>query len=100
MPAPTLVRYGANQRYHYQHVTTDIGGAAHLFGGDPDPTTLKDCDYILSDQTDYDGDSVVDRFDAFPSDIHETQDSDGDGVGDNQDPFPNDPDNQSSGDWV
>jgi hypothetical protein len=40
--------------------------------------------------TDSDGDGVIDSVDVFPNDASETVDSDGDGVGDNGDIFPND----------
>jgi hypothetical protein len=36
--------------------------------------------------TDFDGDGVDDRADAFPEDSTETRDTDGDGIGDNADP--------------
>ena len=40
---------------------------------------------------DRDHDTVPDREDAFPDDMHETADTDGDGIGDRADAFPSDP---------
>ncbi|MEE8058681.1 MAG: hypothetical protein V3T17_12740 [Pseudomonadales bacterium] len=56
------------------------------------PIMVDDITVIIpiGDDTDTDGDGVIDSEDAFPNDPTETLDSDGDGVGDNADAFPND----------
>jgi hypothetical protein len=100
VPAPAYLRYGATDQYVYTLVTDTIHCMNSTFGGDPAPSVLKSCDYILSDQVDYDGDGVVDSMDAFPADSSETIDSDGDGIGNNTDPFPYDSDNGVAGGWV
>ncbi len=98
-PIPAIVRYGANDIYVSQSVA-DVVSCTNDSFGDPVPGVVKHCDYALSDQTDFDGDGVVDRDDAFPADPTETHDSDGDGIGDNSDPFPNDAENSPGANWV
>ncbi len=98
-PAPAFVRYGAAGQYAYAYVTDTIHCMNPVFG-DPAPGVLKSCEYLLSDQDDFDGDGVVDRIDAFPMDANETLDSDQDGTGNNADPFPYEPDNNVAGGWV
>ena len=54
-------------------------------------TDVDECNDSIIEETDSDGDGVLDKDDAFPNDPNETTDTDGDGVGDNGDAFPNDP---------
>lgn len=65
------------QELAWQVVTQFYGWSETSSGGD--------------ENTDSDGDGVIDGIDAFPFDETESVDSDGDGVGDNGDAFPNDP---------
>ncbi len=51
---------------------------------------VDECNDVIIEPVDSDGDGVVDSEDAFPNDPNETTDTDGDGVGDNGDAFPND----------
>ncbi|EGG94682.1 hypothetical protein IMCC1989_2469 [gamma proteobacterium IMCC1989] len=98
LPAPALVRYGANGVYVFTNATDSIRCTNSALGN---PINIvKSCDYLLSTSNDADGDGVVDSEDAFPSDIAEAYDSDGDGFGDNSDPFPNDAQNNSAAAWV
>lgn len=88
-PVTAMVRYGAEGQYFYQQVSGAITCNNATFGN---PINVrKQCDYLLSDITDFDGDGVVDSLDAFPADANESADTDGDGQGDNVDPVPNDP---------
>gem|GEM_PF-3997879 len=98
-PVPAYVRYGVEGQYAYLFTADTVHCLNDVFG-DPAPNTLKHCDYLLSDQADYDGDGVADSIDAFPADAAEAIDSDSDGIGNNADPFPYDPDNGVSGGWV
>jgi len=93
LPVPSLVRYGIDGQFFYQHRDTSSFYCGNSTFGNPNPSVRKNCEYLLSDTTDYDGDGVVDSLDAFPTDANEAVDTDGDGIGDNADIFPADPTN-------
>ena len=97
-PVPAIVRYGDGDDYRYLAVENKVGCYYGDFGEIGSST--KQCDYLLSDTSDFDNDGVVDSVDAFPADGTESVDSDGDGFGDNNDPFPQDADNATNGHWL
>jgi hypothetical protein len=87
VPVPASVRYGANGLFNFKVVEDTINCNNSTFGS---PTHIqKQCEYLLSDTADYDGDGVVDSTDVFPADSTEWVDTDGDGFGDNIDPTDN-----------
>ncbi len=100
LPAPALVRYGIDGQYFYQQINESTVYCGNSVFGNPNPSVRKNCDYLLSDTNDHDGDGVVDSLDAYPSDANESADSDGDGFGDNSDLFPNDAANAENANWV
>jgi len=67
---PVLARYGAGENYVYRTVTEadDFPVCNNSGLGDPAPGVVKHCDYLFSDSSDYDGDSVVDSADPYPND--------------------------------
>jgi hypothetical protein len=83
-PVPALVRYGLDGHYYFLQAESMPVECINTVFGSP-ISGIKECDYLLSDTTDYDGDGVVDNLDAFPADPTETADTDGDGIGDNLD---------------
>ncbi|EGG94167.1 PKD domain containing protein [gamma proteobacterium IMCC1989] len=92
VPMPTFVRYGIAGQYYYKQVTAEsIACNSHAFGYPVN--AAKHCDYVLSSDSDFDGDGVVDSQDVYPVDPTESVDSDGDGIGNNADPAPNDANN-------
>lgn len=99
LPFKSLVRYGAKGVYSYKELE---GRFACYSGTFESLLGLRDkrCEYLLSDEEDFDNDGVVDSADIFPLDSSETQDGDGDGVGDNSDPYPSDAKNNEHGSWV
>ncbi|ODS23277.1 hypothetical protein AB835_09660 [Candidatus Endobugula sertula] len=99
MPVPALVRYGSEGDYVYKQVS-DLSIKCNDKVFDKLGYGFRHCDYLLSSITDFDGDGVVDRMDAFPADISENIDTDGDGIGDNTDPFPQDGNNANELAWV
>jgi hypothetical protein len=98
LPAPALVRYGANGVYHYEEASGSINCTNNAFGNPIN--VIKSCAYQLSDTNDFDNDGVADNIDTFPSDPNESADSDSDGFGDNSDPFPTDSSNNTAGNWI
>ncbi len=50
------------------------------------PFVYKNYQQVFNPNKDSDGDSVPDKYDAFPHNPKEWKDSDGDGIGDNEDP--------------